>query len=527
MTRLTYEGMPKFEQWLQSSRRGLGFAVTETQLAVGDATGSSWTVPLQDDATVRRALTALRSLGPEESKVWAVRGSAAATALHRRFGVALSTLTWLRDVSTAYAVLRPGAEGWMLPRPGVTYSDEPRGAARAAVACARAVAGLAAESTSASRAAAMRSVRQDHAWRPVQARGIRLDVDRLLRERTVVEEEVRRLRVENGVDLMAASDAGVAAAHAWLAANGVTVRDATGHPSLEQNAVAQAQVEDTTRARVSYGALLAARELGRTRGKLLELDRLRQGDRVYPQMIVRHTKTGRALARRPALQNLGRALRGMLMADPGYVLVSLDYHQVEPTVAAAMSGDARLAADVASGDVYTAAAAGWTFGGAPVNRSQAKVAFLACLYGRGPSSTAADLCMSEKDAASLIDAVWTRYNRLREYRVELQDRFAASEFMTTLGGRPLPALGRGELYKSLNWMIQGSAADIFEGGVMRVADAIGPEALFLGVHDELILHVPFAQAESARQVLAEQMPCTLGSVLITGDAEVLGTHWRK
>ncbi|MBA8988849.1 DNA polymerase I-like protein with 3'-5' exonuclease and polymerase domains [Curtobacterium pusillum] len=386
---------------------------------------------------------------------------------------------------------------------------------------------MTAESTPSYRAAAMRSVRQDHAWRPVQARGIRLDLDRLLRERTVVEEEARRLQVENGVNLMAASDAGVAAAHAWLVANGVTVRDATGHPSLEQDAVARAQVEDTTRARVSYGALLAARELGRTRGKLLELDRLRQGERVYPQMIVRHTRTGRALVRRPALQNLGRSLRGMLMADPGYVLVSLDYHQVEPSVAAAMSGDAQLAADVASGDVYAAAAAGWASGGAPMDRAQAKTAFLACLYGRGAASSATDLGVTQQEAAFLIEAVWGRYSRLREYRDELQARFAASVPMTTLGGRPIPALGRSELYKALNWMIQGSAADIFEGGVMRVADAIGPEALFLGVHDELILHVPSARAEYARQVLAEQMPCTLGSVIITGDAEVLGTHWRK
>lgn len=527
MPRLTYDTIPAFEQWMQASRRELGFAITETQLAVGDATGSSWTIPLQDAATIRRTLTALRSLGAGESKVWAVRGSVAAAAVHRRFGVELGTLTWLRDASTAYAVLHPGAESWMVPRPGVTYPDAPHGAARAAVACARAVAGLTADSTPTSRAAAMRSVRQDQAWRSLQARGIRVDVDRLLRERTAIEEEARQLQVENGVDLMDASNAGFAATHAWLAANGVTVRDATGQPSLEQDAVAQAQVEDTTRARVAHGALLAARELSRTRGKLLELDRLRQGERVYPQVIVRHTTTGRALVRRPALQNLGRALRGMLVADPGHVLVSLDYHQVEPSVAAAMSGDTQLAADVASGDVYAAAAAGWATEGAPIDRSQAKVAFLACLYGRGAASTAADLSMSDKDAASLIDAVWARYSRLREYREELQSGFAASMPMTTLGGRPLPALSRDELYKALNWMIQGSAADVFEGGVMRVADAIGPRALFLGVHDELVLHVPSAQAEHAGQVLAEQMPCMLGSVMITGDAEVLGTRWRK
>ena len=76
------------------------------------------------------------------------------------------------------------------------------------------------------------------------------------------------------------------------------------------------------------------------------------------------TATGRLSSSDPNLQNipirtdLGREIRKAFIASPGYLLLGLDYSQIELRLAASMSGDKKMIAAFKNGaDIHTATAA--------------------------------------------------------------------------------------------------------------------------------------------------------------------------
>jgi DNA polymerase-1 len=88
--------------------------------------------------------------------------------------------------------------------------------------------------------------------------------------------------------------------------------------------------------------------------------------------------SGRWATRGGGALQIPKVVRRAVRADPGWRLVVADAGQLEPRVLAAVSGDERLAAAGASGDLYAALAAE-AFGG---DRSRAKLALLGAMYGQ-------------------------------------------------------------------------------------------------------------------------------------------------
>ena len=78
------------------------------------------------------------------------------------------------------------------------------------------------------------------------------------------------------------------------------------------------------------------------RGFLAAADR---DGRVHPQIKTLRAKTARMSVTGPALQTLKKhdpRLRRCFRADPGHVLISCDFSQVEARVAAALANDTAL-----------------------------------------------------------------------------------------------------------------------------------------------------------------------------------------
>lgn len=518
---------PEFTTWLKA-KRPLGLALTDTQLAVGDATGASWGTLGDNDETTGILITALAASG---RKAWSDLASRVAVRLAHRQRIDVDDFSWLLDASTAWNVVHPEDAGRDL---SVSRARKSAGAARDAVATARMVVGFQTEAPKAVRDAVLDSCAQDQLWRRRQFLGWRVDVDMLERELRDATANRDRMRRDLGIDLTdTRTPAGKAAIHAWLEIVGIEIRDAAGRPSLERNLYDTTIVPDNAAARAAWVAFRTVRSIASRTSKLGEVKRAMVDGRLFSTMSVRHTITGRAALVKPALQNINKDLRPLLIADPGFTLVALDYDQIEPRVAAGLSGDQALAAALSSGDVYAELAKG-LWGDAALDaeghvlyarRAQAKTLLLGILYGKGKLQLSIDLGVTETEAAAFLAGVWGAYPRLAEYNAELQRDMARGISELTTTGRQVPKPPKGE-HATLNNRTQAEASDVYTQGVMRVLAVLGTEAAFLGVHDELVVSVPTNRVEWAKSVMNELMPTEFRGIPIGGTADELGRAWR-
>lgn len=209
------------------------------------------------------------------------------------------------------------------------------------------------------------------------------------------------------------------------------------------------------------------------------------------------------------LHNLPAPLRPAVCAEPGHVFVRADLGQVEPRVLAVVSGDRAFAEATRADDLYAPVAA--KLG---ADRSRAKVAVLAAMYGQrsGAAGEALkDLERAYPVAMTLLDRAYADGVARRPVR--------------TYGGRlirlgsPTPETEPGGIRDSSseadaargrfarNAIIQGSAAELFKAWAATVRHAVRPLGgqIVLCLHDELLVHVPEAQADAARLAVEDAL----------------------
>ncbi len=522
-TDLTSTSLSDFNQFLLKPRP-IGLGLSNWQMSFGDASGQSFTAKRADGSIITRALAVLRA---SDRRVWCIDAAHTAASLNTGELSLLDAFRWLNDAGTIAAVSAPAEPHWTRPHRSTTDATAPRGAARTAVAVARYVSEAAAELPPRVRAAANGAAAHDRLWWPAQARGWRIDVAKLRGELQNAEIAVMQSHRELGIDVTRTfRDEDKHRVHEWLAQAGIEVRDLDGNPSLDRDHFDRALVPNTEDACLRWHLFKNARRAGSAVSKLREIDRALQGDRVFSRVIPRHTRTGRGSVVRPALQNLSAAQRPLLLADRGMTLVGLDLGQVEPRTAAGLSGDANLQTDLTV-DIYEALAA-TLFGReeATANRQRAKTTLLSNLYGKGIRRLATDLRLSHQDARQLRDEMWNRYSELNKYGARLRHDMATGQPELTRAGRVIQPPSTGA-YEVLNHRIQAEAADDFVACVDRVANILSPEALFLPIHDELVVQVPIHEAAHAADVLEHEMKYEINGVPVGGTATVMGRALKK
>jgi DNA polymerase I len=257
------------------------------------------------------------------------------------------------------------------------------------------------------------------------------------------------------------------------------------------------------------------------------LDAADDHDRVHPQINTLRAKTARMSITGPALQTLKKhdpRLRHCFRADPGYVLISCDFAQVEVRVAAGLSGDPTLTGVITSGvDIHNATAAlmygdGYT----DEQRTISKRATFGTLFGGGARALAAQTGVTEQ-VARQVTARWRdTYPRVITYTKSLESLAT----VVTASGRHIPA-DRARPYANGNYMIQSTARDLLLAAVYRLVTRHHITGLWLFVHDEVIVQAPAADAERVRDALQDAMTSTFRGVPILADAKILGTHWGE
>jgi DNA polymerase I len=262
--------------------------------------------------------------------------------------------------------------------------------------------------------------------------------------------------------------------------------------------------------------------------------------------------TGRLSSSDPNLQNipirteLGREIRRAFIADPGNVLISADYSQIELRVLAHMSGDpALLEAFTQNIDIHdrTAMKVFGTDSGLSEHelRRRAKIINYALLYGKQAFTLAKDIGVPREEAQSFIDAYFAGFPSVRAFIDGIIEEGRHTGVVKTMFGRRrlVPDLNnrngqvRGAAERAaVNMPIQGSAADILKKAMIDVHRALprvagGRARMILTVHDELLFEAPEAAADETVSAVRQLMESAVTlSVPLTVDVGV-GKNWKE
>lgn len=209
--------------------------------------------------------------------------------------------------------------------------------------------------------------------------------------------------------------------------------------------------------------------------------------RIHTNLNQDGTETGRFSSSKPNLQQIparnpiGKKIRQLFKASPGYVMMSSDFSQQEPRVLCHLCGDEHLRKAYAEGKDIYAEMASKAFhttyeecrefyvdengnkilgdDGEPIEnveghkrRSRIKGVLLGLLYGESTATMAEGAGISTQEAQQIIDDFFTAYPRIQQY-IEQQQKIAKERGYTlTLWGRKrmIPNIQREEFEFSYN-----------------------------------------------------------------------------
>ncbi len=232
--------------------------------------------------------------------------------------------------------------------------------------------------------------------------------------------------------------------------------------------------------------------------------------RVHTSYSITGASTGRLASTDPNLQNIpvrteeGRRIREAFIAEPGNVLVSLDYSQIELRILAHIAGIDALKQAFSDGLDIHAMTASEMFDVpldemTPDIRRQAKAINFGVIYGISGFGLARNLRIPRAEAQGFIDRYFERFPGIRQYMDDTVAFAKEHGYVQTLFGRKIhtpeinakgPHAGFSRR-AAINAPIQGTAADVIRRAMVRMPDAINglPAKMLLQVHDELLFEV--------------------------------------
>jgi DNA polymerase-1 len=255
----------------------------------------------------------------------------------------------------------------------------------------------------------------------------------------------------------------------------------------------------------------------------------RSSGRLHTTFGQTGTATGRLSSANPNLQNipirteLGRAIRAAFIAEPGHVLLTADYSQIELRLLAHFSRDPLLVEAYRRGDDIHTLTASQVFGVPPLmvtpdHRRQAKVVNFGIVYGLSPFGLSQNLGIEPAEAKQFIANYFEQYKGVRTFIDKTLEEARRDLKVRTLFGRirPIPDINtknsnqRGFAERTaVNTPLQGTAADLIKVAMIRIDAAVRTRNLksrmTLQVHDELVFEVPEKEIEMMQSLVRDQM----------------------
>ncbi|HEY3975496.1 MAG TPA: DNA polymerase I [Candidatus Sulfotelmatobacter sp.] len=262
------------------------------------------------------------------------------------------------------------------------------------------------------------------------------------------------------------------------------------------------------------------------------------------------TATGRLSSANPNLQNipirteLGRGIRAAFIAEPGHVLLTADYSQIELRLLAHFSHDPLLVEAYRRGDDVHTLTASQVFGVPPLmvtadHRRQAKVVNFGIVYGLSPFGLSQNLGIEPSEAKQFIAAYFEKYSGVRAFIDKTLEEARRDLNVKTLFGRvrPIPDINsknanqRGFAERTaVNTPLQGTAADLIKIAMIQIDTALRERGMksrmTLQVHDELVFEVPESEVETMQPLVREHMEKAHALTVPLHVDMGVGKNWR-
>jgi DNA polymerase I len=387
----------------------------------------------------------------------------------------------------------------------------------------------------------------------IERAGVRIDSTALLAQSQRVEQELTRLM--KAIFEMAGGEFNIGSpkqlAEVLFDRLSLPVRKRTGTSKAPSTAVEV--LEELALTHDLPRLILDWRGMSKLKGTYIDaLPQLVNPDtgRVHTSFNQAVAATGRLSSSDPNLQNipirteLGREIRRAFIAEPGHLLISADYSQIELRVLAHLAGDETLIEAFRRGEDIHDQTANRVFGSASgmdkhKKRSIAKMINYALLYGKTAFTLSKDIGVTPQAAQEFIDAYFAGFPRVRQFIDRTIEEARASGVVKTMYGRRrlVPEINsrnhqdRSQAERiAVNLPIQGTAADIMKRAMIDTHKALRarPQArMILTVHDELLFEVPKAEAdELAALVRASMQGAATLNVPLTVDVGI-GENWKE
>ncbi len=251
--------------------------------------------------------------------------------------------------------------------------------------------------------------------------------------------------------------------------------------------------------------------------------------RLHTTFLQTNAATGRLASINPNLQNIpirtetGRVIRACFVAEPGNVLTSVDYEQVELRVLAHIANEQVLRDIFLRGEDVHTETASKVFDVPPDQldhgmRSKAKMVNYGIVYGLSAYGLADRLQIPQEEAQEFIDRYLERFPAVAQFMKDAVEQAEQHGYVSTLFGRrrQIPEI-RARNWQTrklgerlaVNSVIQGTAADIIKVAMVRTHDALADAGLktrvILQIHDELLAEGPEEEAAEAVAVISREM----------------------
>jgi DNA polymerase-1 len=249
--------------------------------------------------------------------------------------------------------------------------------------------------------------------------------------------------------------------------------------------------------------------------------------RIHPTLNpLGATTTARMSSSGPNVQNFSKKnprSRGLLLPDPGYVLATIDFAQIELRVVAALAREEKMIETIlGGGDLHDLTVDLLAELGVEIVRDTAKMGNFLIVYGGGPKALAAQAGIPLDVASEVVKGMREQYDSIARYSVWMG---MEKEAVRTISNRRLPVTRNRKTreirsYANVNYAVQSAARELLVQA-WRDLEAKRPGIVWWPIHDELVLMIPEGEVAEVLADAEASMRFDFRGVPITADAVVL------